>query len=177
MPIDPRYAISEGLKIEVSRWKVWFLILLKMLTVGPMWEWIFSWDAENGLNAYAQTLNWKDLWCMHVCHLPESTLHPPLPLEMYKTADCIFTFDYIQTEYIIMEIKQSNSTNSNGQIILYRVHWGKLGHEVKWDIELWAPMIFLNTNSAMEFYYYRSFQYVSYNLVYIAAYQPLFISL
>ena len=24
----------------------------------------------------------------------------------------------------------------------------------------------------MEFYYYRSFQYVSYNLVYIAAYQP-----
>ena len=53
-----------------------------------------------------------------------------------------------------------------------RVHWGKLGHEVKWDIELWAPMIFLNTNSAMEFYYYRSFQYVSYNLVYIAAYEP-----
>ena len=45
---------------------------------------------------------------MHACHLPESTLNPTLPPEMYKKTDCIFTFDYIQTEYINMEVKQSN---------------------------------------------------------------------
>ena len=57
---------------------------------------------------------------MHVASL-KAPFTSPLTLEMYETADCIFTFDYIQTEYIIMEIKQSNSTNSKGQIItLYR---------------------------------------------------------
>ena len=55
---------------------------------------------------------------MHVTSL-KASFTPPPPLEMYKTADCIFTVGYIQTEYIIMEIKQSNSTNSKGQIIMY----------------------------------------------------------
>ena len=80
----------------------------------------------------------------------------PIYLPTYQSASCIICTGCLTSE---------NPPSS-------RVHWGKLGHEVKWDIELWAPMIFLNTNSAMEFYYYRSFQYVSYNLVYIAAYQP-----
>ena len=45
---------------------------------------------------------------MHACPLPESTLNPTPTPEMYKTTDCIYTFDYIQTEYINMELKQSN---------------------------------------------------------------------
>ena len=45
---------------------------------------------------------------MHACPLPESTLNPTPTPEMYKTTDCISTFDYIQTEYINMELKQSN---------------------------------------------------------------------
>ena len=45
---------------------------------------------------------------MYACPLPESTLNPTPTLEMYKTTDCISTFDYIQTEYINMEFKQSN---------------------------------------------------------------------
>ena len=45
---------------------------------------------------------------MHACPLPESTLNPTPTPETYKTADCISTFDYIQTEYINMELKQSN---------------------------------------------------------------------
>ena len=45
---------------------------------------------------------------MHACPLPESTLNPTPTPEMYKTTDCISTFDYIQTEYINMELKQSS---------------------------------------------------------------------
>ena len=45
---------------------------------------------------------------MHACPLPESTLNPTPTPEMYKTTDCISTFDYIQTEYINMELTQSN---------------------------------------------------------------------
>ena len=45
---------------------------------------------------------------MHACPLPESTLNPTPTPEMYKTTDCISTFDYIRTEYINMELKQSN---------------------------------------------------------------------
>ena len=45
---------------------------------------------------------------MHACPLPESTLNPTPTPEMYKTTDCISTFDYIQTEFINMELKQSN---------------------------------------------------------------------
>ena len=45
---------------------------------------------------------------MYACPLHESTLSPTPTLEMYKTTDCISTFDYIQTEYINMELKQSN---------------------------------------------------------------------
>ena len=55
---------------------------------------------------------------MHVTFL-KAPFTPPLPPEMYKTTDSIFTFNYIQTEYINMEIKQSNSKNSKGQIIIY----------------------------------------------------------
>ena len=68
----------------------------------------------------------------NACHLPESTLHPTPPLEMYKTTDCIFTFDYIQTEYVIMEIKQNNSNNSKGQTIIY------IGPKVDGTI-IWEP--------------------------------------
>ena len=35
---------------------------------------------------------------MHACPLPESTLNPTPTPEMYKTTDCISTFDYLQTE-------------------------------------------------------------------------------
>ena len=53
---------------------------------------------------------------MHTCHLPESIIHPTL--EIYKTTDCIFTFDYIQTEYINMELKQSNINKFQGPMII-----------------------------------------------------------
>ena len=43
---------------------------------------------------------------MHACPHPESTLNPTPTPEMYKTTDLISTFDYIQTEYINMELKQ-----------------------------------------------------------------------
>ena len=45
---------------------------------------------------------------MHACPLPESTLNPTPTPDLYKTTECISTFDYIQTEYINMELKQSN---------------------------------------------------------------------
>ena len=45
---------------------------------------------------------------MHACPLPESTLNPTPTPEMYKTTDSVSTFDYIQTEYINVELKQSN---------------------------------------------------------------------
>ena len=38
---------------------------------------------------------------------------------MYKTTDCISTFDYIQTEKINMKLKQSYSKNYKGKIIIY----------------------------------------------------------
>ena len=43
---------------------------------------------------------------MHACPHPESTLNPTPTPEMYKTTDLISTFDYIQTEYINMQLKQ-----------------------------------------------------------------------
>ena len=79
------------------------LTLLKMLNVCG--SGIFSKDAENGLNACTDP-QIEGLWCMHA-PLPESTLNPTPTPEMYKTTDCISTFDYIQTEYINMELKQS----------------------------------------------------------------------
>ena len=55
-----------------------------------MWEWEFSWDAENGLNACTDP-QIEGLWCMHVTSLKAPFTPTP---EMYKTTDCIFTFDY-----------------------------------------------------------------------------------
>ena len=43
---------------------------------------------------------------MHACPLPESTLKPTPTPEMYKTTDCISTFDYIQTEYINIDLNK-----------------------------------------------------------------------
>ena len=45
---------------------------------------------------------------MHACPLPESTLNPTPTPDLYKTTECISTFNYMQTEYINMELKQSN---------------------------------------------------------------------
>ena len=55
---------------------------------------------------HAQTLKLRVYdACMHAPSL-KASLTPPLTPEMYKTTDCISTFDYIQTEYINMELKQ-----------------------------------------------------------------------
>ena len=43
---------------------------------------------------------------MHAYPLPESTLNPTPTQEMYKTTDCISTFDYIQTEYINIDLNK-----------------------------------------------------------------------
>ena len=56
---------------------------------------IFSWDAEKWAKCMHRPSNWGPM--MHACPLPESTLNPTPTLEIYKTTDCISTFDYIQT--------------------------------------------------------------------------------
>ena len=69
---------------------------------------------------------------MRACHLPKSTLHPRKCIKQ----QIVFSHLTIQIviEYTNMELKQSNSKNSKGQIIIY------IGPKVDEANDLWTKI-------------------------------------